>query len=179
MCASRIGVTYLKQRLPAFDGAYITRDNQKSSEHLSAFSFNSIQLNSIHHQTNSTSWLLLLRTALALSSSTRGSNHILMPCVTATRDTRNGWTLSTSTKEELRLSRRAISRWASSLPPMATSPIENGPQMQLLRTCLVNSVQFPHHYIFADSVDNWDRQATPMTRDPFGVWSVSLPALNG
>ena len=181
VCVPRgIGVTYPKQRLPAFDGRiFITRDSQKSSEHLSAFPFNSIQFYSIRHQPNSTTWLLLLRTALALSSSTRGSNHILMHSVTATRDTKNGWTLSTSTKEELRLSRRAISRWASSLPPMATSTIGNGPQMQLLRTCLVNSVQFPHHSIFADSVDNWDRQATPMTRDPFGVWSVTLPAVNG
>lgn len=28
-------------------------------------------------------------------------------------------------------------------------------------------------------VDNWDRRATPMTRDPFGVWEVTLPSKNG
>ena len=28
-------------------------------------------------------------------------------------------------------------------------------------------------------VDGWSREATPMKRDDFGVWEVSLPAKNG
>lgn len=28
-------------------------------------------------------------------------------------------------------------------------------------------------------LDNWDRKAVPMERDPFGVWSVTVPAVDG
>jgi len=27
--------------------------------------------------------------------------------------------------------------------------------------------------------DNWDRKTTPMTKDMFGVWEVTLPSKNG
>lgn len=27
--------------------------------------------------------------------------------------------------------------------------------------------------------DNWDREATPMQKNDFGVWEVNLPAKNG
>lgn len=69
---------------------------------------------------------------------------------------------------------------------METLRTENGPQMLHKLTSLEISVllslihyrqrKVSNEWCFTDG---WNREATPMKRDDFGVWELTLPANNG
>lgn len=74
---------------------------------------------------------LLLRMERVLSRSTRGSSRSRIRSVTATRPTRNGSTLSISTKADSKSFLADTKRWDSSLRQTETSRIVNGLPMPL------------------------------------------------
>lgn len=63
----------------------------------------------------------------------------------------------------------------------ATSPTASGRRMPSMPTSLENSVSTlsSQRIIPTDPVDNWDRLSHSMTKNPYGVWEITLPAVNG
>lgn len=80
---------------------------------------------------------------------------------------------------ELRVTRNLVSRFLRT----TTSTTANGLQMRKKLTSLEILVRYPLHtcyYLFTDGwLDNWDRQSHRMSKSQYGVFEITLPAVNG